>query len=117
VGSGTGYVESPETQDRWQLYLRAIDSLTGKIVWDYEQVGSNHYGPGVVSTAGGLVFSGEQQGAFTALDAKTGKPLWHFNTGSFITASPIVYGAGGNEYAAVVSGNNVIAFGLVGVKP
>jgi alcohol dehydrogenase (cytochrome c) len=114
VGQGTGYLESLETQDRWQLYVRALDSITGKIAWDYKQVGSTHYGPGVLSTAGGLVFAGEHQGNLTALDAKTGKPVWHFNTGDFITASPMAYSVAGNEYVAIVSGTNVIAFGLSG---
>jgi len=114
VGQGTGYLESLETQDRWQLYVRALDSITGKIAWDYKQVGSTHYGPGVLSTAGGLVFAGEHQGNLTALDAKTGKPVWYFNTGDFITASPMAYSVAGNEYVAIVSGTNVIAFGLAG---
>ena len=58
-------------------------------MWDYEQVSSFHYGPGLLSTAGGLIFAPEQQGMFTALDAKTGKALWNFNTGALITAAPI----------------------------
>ena len=36
---------------------------------------------GVLSTAGGLVFSGIEEGNFYALDAKSGKPLWQFPTG------------------------------------
>jgi alcohol dehydrogenase (cytochrome c) len=81
-------------------------------MWDYKQVTSNHYGPGVVSTAGGLVFAAEYQGTFTALDARSGKPLWHFNTGDFITATPMVYSAAGHEYIAIASGTNVMTFGL-----
>jgi alcohol dehydrogenase (cytochrome c) len=81
------------------------------------QIGSKHYGPGVLSTAGGVLFSGEHQGTFTALDAKTGKPLWHFETGDFITASPIAYAVGGDEYIALVAGTNVIAFALKGGRP
>jgi alcohol dehydrogenase (cytochrome c) len=110
--SGTSYTESTEEQERWQLFVRALDVSTGKTVWDYEQIGSHHYGPGLLSTAGGVLFAGEQQGAFTALDAKTGKPLWHFNTGDLITASPIAYSAQGNEYVAIMSGTNLLAFGL-----
>jgi alcohol dehydrogenase (cytochrome c) len=85
---------------------------TGKKVWDYEEIGSHHYGPGLLSTAGGLLFAGEQQGQFTALDARTGKVLWHFNTGDLITASPMAYSIDGKEYVAIGSGTNVIAFGL-----
>jgi alcohol dehydrogenase (cytochrome c) len=99
-------------EERWQLFVRALDVTTGKKVWDYEQVGSHHYGPGLLSSAGGLVFAGEQQGSFTALDAKTGKPLWHFNTGDLITASQMAYSVQGNEFVAIMSGTNVMAFGL-----
>ena len=114
VNSGTGYIESPEEQEGWQNYLRALDVTTGKLMWEYKQIGSHHYGAGVLSTAGGIVFAGDLQGYFTAHDAKTGKPLWHFSTGDLITASPIAYSVQGNEYLAIISGPNVFAFGLPG---
>ena len=38
------YMESPEDRERWQLYVRAIDALTGKKVWDDQQISSFHYG-------------------------------------------------------------------------
>jgi alcohol dehydrogenase (cytochrome c) len=91
--------------------VRALDVTTGKVVWDYKQIGSNRYGPGLLSTAGGLVFAGDNQGVLTAHDAGTGKPLWHFSTGEKITASPMAYAVRGNEYVALISGPNVIAFG------
>ena len=73
--AGTGYLESPEEGQSWQLFTRALDAFTGKKVWDYEQVTSHHYGPGLMSTAGGVVFSPEEFGQFTVLDSKTGKVL------------------------------------------
>ena len=60
-------------------------------------------GPGLMSTAGGVVFSPEEFGQFTALDSKTGKVLWHFNTGDVITASPISYSVDGKQYVAIIS--------------
>ena len=111
-GSGTGYLESPKDQENWQLHVRALDLTTGKTVWSYMQVGSKHYGPGVLSTAGGILFAGEQQGQFTALDAKTGKVLWHFNTGGLITAGPVTYSVDGKQYVAIGSYANVFAFAL-----
>jgi alcohol dehydrogenase (cytochrome c) len=110
--AGTGYMESPEKGKEWQLYTRAIDAFTGKKLWDYQQIASHHYGPGLVSSDGGVVFSAEQFGQFTALDAKSGKVLWHFNTGDLITASPITYSIDGRQYVAVASGSNVFAFAL-----
>lgn len=106
----TGYIESPD-QPR-QLYVRALDLITGKLQWEFKQIGSRAYGAGLLSTAGGLIFAGSDQGIFTALDAKNGKPLWHFNTGQAISASPITYSFKGRQYVAVEAGSNVLAFGL-----
>jgi alcohol dehydrogenase (cytochrome c) len=110
--NGTGYIESPDEEKRWQNYVRALDVTTGKLMWEYKQIGSNHYGPGLLSTAGGLLFAGDNQGVLTALDARAGKPLWHFSSGEKITASPMAYSILGNEYVTLVAGPNVIAFGL-----
>ncbi len=106
----TGYIESPD-QPR-QLYVRALDLITGKLQWEFKQVGSRAYGAGLLSTAGGLIFAGCDQGIFTALDAKNGTPLWHFNVGQAISASPITYSFKGRQYVAVEAGSDVVAFGL-----
>ena len=106
----TGYIESPE--EPWQMYVRALDLTTGKLRWEYKQVGARSYGAGLLSTAGGLLFSGDDQGLFVALDAATGRPLWHFNAGQRISASPISYSFKAKQYIALAAGSNVIAFGL-----
>ena len=49
-----------------------------------------NYG-GVLATAGGLVFYSESTGAFAAVDAKSGRTLWHFETGQPPKASPMTY--------------------------
>ena len=110
--AGGGYIRSPEPGEEWRFFLRALDATTGKKIWEYEHVGSLRYGPGVLSTAGGLVFAGEHRGLFTANDARSGKPLWHFNTGALITSGPISYSVGGQQFIAIVSGANVFAFAL-----
>lgn len=107
----TGYIESPA--DPWQMYVRALDPLTGKLRWEYRQIGSRRYGAGLLSTAGGIVFAGDDQGELTALDAKNGKALWHFNTGMRISASPMTYSVKGEQYVAISAGSNVVSFGLV----
>jgi alcohol dehydrogenase (cytochrome c) len=106
----TGYIESPE--EPWQMHVRALEAATGKVVWDYAQIGSKKYGAGLLSTAGGLLFAGDDQGEFTALESRTGKPLWHFNTGQQIAASPIAYSFKGKDYVAIAAGSNLVAFGL-----
>ncbi len=106
----TGYVESAE--EPWQTWVRALDLTTGQVRWEYKQTGSRSYGAGLLSTAGGLLFAGDDQGIFTAHDARTGKPLWHFNTGVRISASPMTYAFQDRQYVAVAAGSNIIAFGL-----
>jgi alcohol dehydrogenase (cytochrome c) len=86
--------------------------LTGKIIWDRLEVRSNHYGPGLLSTAGGILFAPELFGEVSVLDPKSGKSLWHLNVGDMITASPITYALDGQQYFAIAAGTNIVAFGL-----
>ncbi|MCC6539205.1 MAG: PQQ-dependent dehydrogenase, methanol/ethanol family [Bryobacterales bacterium] len=109
---GTGYIESPE--EPWQMYVRALDLTTGKLMWEHQQINSRRYGAGVLSTAGGLIFAADDQGYLTALHARTGKVLWHFNTGEQITAQPITYAVKGQQYVAIAAGSNVVSFKLHG---
>ena len=52
------------------------------------------------------------QGYLFALDARTGKVLWKFQTGGGIGASPISYSLDGKQYIAVAAGGAIIAFGI-----
>lgn len=107
---GTGYIESPE--EPWQMYVRALDLTTGKMMWEYKQVNSRRYAAGLLSTAGGLIFAGDDQGFLTALEARTGKALWSFNTGQAISSQPISYTVDGKQMVTIVNGSNVVTFGL-----
>jgi alcohol dehydrogenase (cytochrome c) len=95
-----------------QKFLKALDIQTGKIVWEIPDEGSGILGSGVMATAGGLVFYGSSQGAFVAADAKTGKLLWHFNTGQPWKAGPMTYMVDGNQYVGVAAGSTILAFSL-----
>jgi alcohol dehydrogenase (cytochrome c) len=95
-----------------QKVLRAIDIQTGNIVWEYLQIGPANSWGGVLSMAGGLVFFGDDSGAFAAADARTGKLLWQFHTNVLWKASPMTYMAGGRQFVAVAAGPNIIVFGL-----
>jgi len=95
-----------------QKFLRAIDIQTGKIVWEYPQIGPGNTWGGVLSTAGGLLFFCDDSGAFAAVEAKTGKPLWHFNTSQSWHASPMTYVVDGKQFVAVAAGSNILAFAL-----
>ena len=59
---------------------------------------------GALATASGLVFFGENNGNFNALDAKTGKRLWHFNAGAGCNSAPMTYRVEGEQYIAVACG-------------
>jgi PQQ-dependent dehydrogenase (methanol/ethanol family) len=60
---------------------------------------------GALATAGDVVFYGNMEGWFKALDARTGQLLWQFKTGSGIIGQPIAYrGPDGHEYVAILSG-------------
>jgi alcohol dehydrogenase (cytochrome c) len=82
--------------------ITAIDVATGKVVkkhaTKHPQLG------GLLSTAGGLVFSGYAEGEVVALDATTLEELWKFNTGSAINAPPMSFMADGKQYIAIEVG-------------
>jgi glucose dehydrogenase len=83
-------------------YTKAFDVAKRKFVW--ETPSPLFLFAGLLTTKGGLVFTGDMMGYFKALDAKSGEVLWQFQTGSAINASPITYELDGHQYVAVLSG-------------
>jgi alcohol dehydrogenase (cytochrome c) len=65
-----------------------------------------------MTTAGGLVFFGDDSRSFEAVDARSGASLWHFNTGQDMRASPMSYAVNGNQYVAIAAGSDVFSFSL-----
>lgn len=83
--------------------LRAMNPKTGKIEWEIKN-NAPLWG-GVLTTGGNLVFWGTPEGYLKAADAKTGKEVWKFQTGSGVVAPPVTWkGKDGQQYVAVVSG-------------
>jgi alcohol dehydrogenase (cytochrome c) len=80
--------------------------------WRYIQAGSGHSSAGVMTTAGGLVFFGDDAQSFEAVDAATGKSLWHFNTGQNISASPMTYAVNSKQFVAIAAGSDIFTFTL-----
>ncbi len=74
----------------------------GSIKWSVK-AGSRLSG-GTLATAGGLVFSGEEDGHLDAHDAATGTLLWRFQCGAGIGGPPITYSLDGRQYVAVAAG-------------
>lgn len=108
-----GGTTRPAPVDGGGKFLRALDLQTGKLVWEVPKIGGSVTGSGVLSTAGGVVFYGDNTGgALVAVDARTGTRLWHFDTGEAWKASPMTYAIDGDQYIGVVAGSNVMVFGL-----
>ena len=95
-----------------QKILMAYDVATATIAWKKPQMGSGHSAGGTMTTAGGLVFVADDAQSFEALDARDGKPLWHFNTGQDISASPMSYAIGNRQYVAIAAGSDIFSFAL-----
>src|SRR5262245_10389494 len=112
---GGSFKQAPD--EPAQRVLRAIDIQTGRIVWELPQTGAVDSWGGALSTAGGIVIFGEDSGSLMAADATSGKPLWSFQTSQLWKASPMTYSFDNQQYVAVASGPNIIAFGLPSDTP
>ena len=99
-------------KDDSQKLLLAFDVVAGKLAWEYPQSGTGRSSAGTMTTSGGMVFFGDDAQAFEAVDAHTGVPLWHFNTGQTITASPMSFSVSGHQYVAIAAGSDIFCFGL-----
>ena len=82
--------------------IKAFDAATGKLVWSKSQ--SYPATSGMLATGGGLVFYGDPEGYFNALNDETGEHLWSFQIGSGIYGNPTTYTANGKQYVAIVYG-------------
>ncbi|HYH40226.1 MAG TPA: PQQ-dependent methanol/ethanol family dehydrogenase, partial [Azospirillum sp.] len=82
---GAGFTIKPLHEDYIGV-MHAIDPKSGKIVWEAKN-NAPLWG-GVMTTAGNLVFYGTPEGYLKAVDARTGKELWKFQTGSGVVAPP-----------------------------
>jgi len=105
-----GSVYMPSTDERPSGALQALDPFTGETKWRFKYF-SVPYG-GVLATAGGLVFGGDADGNVIALDARTGKDLWHVQLGAAIYSSAITYLLDGKQFVVIPSGAALFAFTL-----
>lgn len=107
-----------------RMVLRALNIETGERMWESPQMGPADSWGGVLSTAGGVIFFGEDSGALGAADAKTGKDLWHIQTnasaelgdGHSWRSSPMTYMVAGKQYIAFAAGPNILSFALPSVE-
>jgi len=90
--------------------VRALNPLTGEKVWEYKMRDVSD--AGILTTASDLLFSGNREGYFFCLDARTGKELWKRYLGSQVAASPITYLVDGKQYVTIAAGHSLFTFGL-----
>ena len=96
--------------DNYTSAIRAIDPRTGDRRWEFPiQPRSTS---GLLTTAGDLVFGGTVDGYFFALDAVSGRELWHMAVGSRVHSAPLSYAVNGQQYVTIAAGNVVFTFGL-----
>jgi alcohol dehydrogenase (cytochrome c) len=98
--------------ENFHKILLAYNVGTGAMAWKYPQISSGHSTGGTMTTAGGVVFFGDDAQSFEAVNARDGKPLWHFNTGQDMSASPMSYAVAGRQYVTIASGSDIFTFAL-----
>ena len=86
-------------------YLKAFDPLTGEEAWVVQR--ATPYNGGVLATAGGVVFQGDNGGQFAAFDADDGSLLWEFDTLGAADSAPITYAVEGVQYVATLAAGGV----------
>jgi outer membrane protein assembly factor BamB len=109
VGKPTGYPDQTG-----QRFLKAINIETGDVAWEIPQTGPARAKTwsGVLATAGGLLFYGQPNGGFTAVDQKAGRTLWSFPTNVRMKGPPMTFTSGGKQFVVVAAGPNILCFGL-----
>jgi alcohol dehydrogenase (cytochrome c) len=96
--------------------LQALDMESGQVVWETRRRQTPDMG--ILTTAGGLLFTGWMDRQFVAYDQETGKELWSSGVTGVPNASPITYSVDGKQYVAMVTGHgNPLAFGIPDVIP
>jgi alcohol dehydrogenase (cytochrome c) len=95
-------------------YILAIDYNTGTIVWRHKfRTASNRAFalPGLLTTAGKLLFGGDASGNFVAFDPANGQELWHTQIGQ-VSNAPETYMVDGHQYVLVAAGDTLYSFTL-----
>lgn len=94
--------------------VRALEPATGKLVWEFKMQDMSE--AGILTTASDVLFTGNREGYFFALDAKTGGLLWKKYLGGQVIASPITYEANSEQYVGIAAGSSFFAFKVMGER-
>ena len=104
-----GTIQGLEKERKWGN-VKALDPFTGEAKWNFEF--NKPSWVGTLSTDGGLLFTGDDDGYLVALDSRTGKLLWKINTGSSMATAPITFTVKGKQYVTMASGGALLTFAL-----
>jgi PQQ-dependent dehydrogenase (methanol/ethanol family) len=96
----------------WSGWINAVDPRTGTFAWRLHRPTPMY--AALTATAGGVLFTGDLDGNFLALDARDGHTLYQFNTGGPIAGGVITYEQQGKQYVAVASGSSGGSIPLTG---
>jgi alcohol dehydrogenase (cytochrome c) len=88
-----------------QVFINAFNLNKLDFAWRDPWCGATTPRGGVMSTATGLIAFGDDEQNFVILDGRTGAPLWHFNVGQDIHASPMSYAVGRKQYFTIATGS------------
>ena len=100
VGASRKFFEMPGTNGNLGK-VGAYDVDTMEEVWSHQQRASLH--TGTISTGGNLVFVGDLDRRFKALDVSTGKTLWETRLGTSVQGHPVSFAIEGKQYIAVTT--------------
>jgi len=106
TASSAAFRRAPD--DSGEGAVRALVPQTGQLKWEYKLYSKPQ--AGILSTVGGLVFGGTDEGQFFALDAQTGKELWRAQLGGVIVAAPVTYLSQGKQQVAIAAGHSIFVF-------
>jgi alcohol dehydrogenase (cytochrome c) len=105
-----GSVYVPDPVERPTGALKALDIMTGVEKWSFPYFSEPN--GGALSTAGGVVFAGDSDGNFIALDAKSGSHLWHIQLGAAVYSAAVTFEVDGKQYVLIPAGSALFAFAL-----
>ena len=111
TGLANGWGSNDPTS-MWSGWTNAVDPLTGKMAWRVKWPAPMY--AALTPTAGNVLFTGDLNGNFLALDARDGKTLYSFDTGGPVAGGVITYEAKGRQYVAVASGHSGGSIPLTG---
>ncbi len=92
----------------------AVSVETGETLWRHDQRAGV---TSLLATGGNLLFGGDANGRFRAMDPETGAVLWEVNLGSAVTGYPITFAVDGRQYVAASTGASLLTNGLNRLTP